>query len=318
MAVIANRAAGTPSEDLSAILAVLSEVVSSPDITAAEPLDTLTDLGVDSLGLIQFVAALEQRFGIQFSPADLESFGTTPLREIARLVSGTSESGGGGADATGPEVGAPEPGRRLTVRGYREADRATLRRICIEASSLGTLGSLAPVFFLDQYCDDNPSSCFVAEFDGEVVGYWVGTLDVARLRRGVLAYMVRRFRDILGTYRRASPGLSWAEHKWFWRQVLRERTPSRHSVLIAHQVGELFSRTYLHFQLDPTKAPAGTIFALGHAWLEHLRSHGIQGAVLPSVPGGPPAMDMWKRLGFAPLEITLPNGSRITWLLAIL
>jgi len=318
MVVIADRAAGTSSEDLSAILAVLSEVVSSPAITAAEPLDTLTDLGVDSLGLIQFVAALEQRFGIQFSHSDLESFGTATLREVARLVNGMSESGGGRAEATRAEVSAPEPGRSLTVRGYREADRAALRRICIEASSLGTLGSLAPVFFLDQYCDDDPSSCFVAEFDGEVVGYWVGTRDVVRLRRGVLAYMLRRVREILGTYRRAWPGLSWAEHKWFWQQVLRERTPSRHSALIARQVGELFARTYLHFQLDPTKAPAGTVFALGHAWLEHLRSHGIQGAVLPSVPGGPRAMDMWKRLGFAPLGITLPNGSRVTWLLAIL
>ncbi len=278
MVVIADRAAGTSSEDLSAILAVLSEVVSSRDVTAAEPLDTLTDLGVDSLGLIQFVAALEQRFGIRFSEGDLESFGTATLREVARLVNGMSESGGERADATRAEVSAPEPGRSLTVRGYREADRAALGRICIEASSLGALGSLAPVFFLDQYCDDDPSSCFVAEFDGEVVGYWVGTLDVVRLRRGVIAHMMRRSREILGTYRRAWPG----------------------------------------FQLDAAKAPAGTAFALAHAWLEHLRSNGHQGAVLPSVPGGPPAMDMWKRLGFAPLEVTLPNGSRLTWLLAIL
>jgi acyl carrier protein len=318
MVAVADRAVGRSSEDLSAILAVLSAVVTSPAIIAAQPLDTLTDLGVDSLGLIQFVAALEQRFGIRFAEDDLESFGTATLSEVARLVSGKSEAGGGRAETTLPEVSAPEPGRRLTVRGYREADRAALRRICIEASSLGALGSLAPVFFLDQYCDDDPSSCFVAEFDGEVVGYWVGTRDVVRLRRGVLAHTMRRLGEILGTYRRAWPALSWAEHKWFWRQVLRERTPSRHSVLIARQLGELFARTDFHFQLEPTKAPAGTIFALAHAWLEHLRAHGLQGTVLPSVPGGPPAMDMWKRLGFTPLEVTLPNGSRLTWLLAIL
>ena len=87
---------------------------------------------------------------------------------------------------------------------------------------------------------------------------------------------------------------------------------------IVRQVGERFGKTYVHFQLDRAKAPAGTVFALARAWLEHLRSHGVQGAMLLSVPGGPAAVEMWKRLGFAPLEITRPNGSRVTWLLAIL
>jgi hypothetical protein len=87
---------------------------------------------------------------------------------------------------------------------------------------------------------------------------------------------------------------------------------------IVRQVGELFGKTYVHFQLDRAKAPAGTVFALARAWLEHLRSHGVHGAILLSVPGGPAAVEMWKRLGFAPLEITPPNGGRVTWLLAIL
>jgi acyl carrier protein len=318
---VVERAAGTSSEDLSEILAALSEVVSSPEVAGAGPRDTLADLGVDSLGLIQFVAALEHRLGIRFSHSELESLGTATLREMAQLVSAArsvGDSGGVRADATRSGARPPEPRLGITVRGFREADRGTLRRICIEESNLGTLNNLSPVFFLDQYCDDDPSSCFVAEFDGEVVGYCVGTLDTDRLRRGYATYMMRRAREILGSYRRAWPGLSWREHRWLWRQLLLERSPSRHSAYIVRQLGQLFGKTYAHFQLDQGKAPAGTVFALAHAWLEHLRSHGIQGAMLASVPGGPPAVDMWKRLGFAPLEVTQPNGSRVTWLLAIL
>ena len=317
-----EAAARTSLEYLSEVLAALSEVDPSPEIAAADALDTLADLGVDSLGLIQFVAALERRFGIRLSHDDLESLGTATPREVAQLMRAATSARDAGAvraDATRPEARPGEPRLSITVRGYREADRGALSRICIEESNLGTLKKLAPVFFLDPYCDDDPSSCFVAELEGEVVGYWVGTLDVDKLRRGFPAYLMRRSREILGRYGRAWRGLSWREHRWFWRQVLLERFPGRRRLaFIVRQVGELFGRTYVHFQLDRAKAPAGTVFALARAWLEHLRSHGVQGAMLLSVPGGPAAVEMWKRLGFAPLEITRPNGSRVTWLLAIL
>src|SRR5256712_10102599 len=209
--------------------------------------------------------------------------------------------------------------RRAAIRPSRFARRGALSRICIEESNLGTLKDLAPVFFLDPYCDDDPSSCFVAELEGEVVGYWVGTLDVDKLRRGFPAYLMRRSREILGRYGRAWRGLSWREHRWFWRQVLLERFPGRRRLaFIVRQVGELFGKTYVHFQLDRAKAPAGTVFALARAWLQHLRPHGVQGAMLPSVPGGPAAGRTWERLGFAPLQITPPNGSPRTPVLVML
>src|SRR5207245_548632 len=129
------------------------------------------------------------------------------------------------ADATRPEARPGEPRLSITVRGYREADRGALSRICIEESNLGTLKNLAPVFFLDPHCDDDPSSCFVAEL---------------------------------------------------------------------------------------------TAAGVGRGRLEQLGAHGAQGAVLISVPGGPAAVEMWERLGFASLDIPRPNGSRVTWLLAIL
>jgi hypothetical protein len=60
------------------------------------------------------------------------------------------------------------------------------------------------------------------------------------------------------------------------------------------------------------------VFSLARVWMDHLRSHGIRGALLPSVPGGPSTIEMWKRLGFAPVEVPHPDGARRTWLLAVL
>jgi len=171
-----EAAARTSLEYLSEVLGALSEVDPSPEIAAADALDTLADLGVDSLGLIQFVAALERRFGIRLSHDDLESLGTATLREVAQLMRAATSARDAGAvraDATRPEARPGEPRLSITVRGYREADRDALSRICIEESNLGTLKKLAPVFFLDPYCDDDPSSCFVVELEGEVVGYWL-------------------------------------------------------------------------------------------------------------------------------------------------
>jgi hypothetical protein len=82
--------------------------------------------------------------------------------------------------------------------------------------------------------------------------------------------------------------------------------------------GDLFGRTYVHFQVDRKSAPAGTVFALARAWLDYLRGRGVQGALLPSVPGGEAALEMWKRVGFAPVLVTTRAGEPATWLVAIL
>jgi acyl carrier protein/ribosomal protein S18 acetylase RimI-like enzyme len=303
-------------EELSEVLAVLSGVVSSPEVAACDPLDTLADLGVDSLTLVEFVAALERRFAVKFSERELESLGTATVRDICQLV---ARAGSKDAAGVARDTAPVESRASLTVRGYREADRAALRTICVEQSGLGTFKSLAPIFFLEQYYEADPSSCFVAELEGRVVGYWVGTLDVDTLRREFLAHLARRFGEILGWYRGAWRHLSFAEHRRFWRHILVERYPSRRRVaFILREVGEIFGKTYVHFQVDRTHAPAGTVFSLARAWIEHLRRHGVQGALVPTLPGGESAIGMWRRLGFVPVKVTRADGMSGTWLVAIL
>jgi acyl carrier protein len=305
-------------DDLGDVLAVLSDVVPTVEIATCDPLDTLAELGVDSLSLIAFVAALEKRFSVRFADGDLESLGTATLRDVQQLVVRVTRSA---ADSNGVEhaTGREERPGGIVVRGYRDADREALRRICIEESNLGPLRDLAPLFFLDQYCDDDPASCFVAELDGRIVGYWVGTLDARKLERGFRAHLMRHLGGILRWYRSRRAAMSTAERRAFWRQVVGEgHRIRRRTAFMIGQVGEIFGRTYVHFQLDRESAPPGAVFSLARTWLEHLRRRGLGGALLPSIPGGPSALELWKRLGFAPLPITRVDGTTDTWLLAVL
>jgi hypothetical protein len=100
---------------------------------------------------------------------------------------------------------------------------------------------------------------------------------------------------------------------------MRERHPSRERTeFILRQVGELHGKTYVHFQIDKPKAPAGTVFTLARAWIDHLRARGVGGALLPSIPGGEAALPMWQRLGFLPVQVIDSDGVRQTWLVATL
>jgi len=303
--------------ELADVVGALAEVLPSADVEACDPGDTLIDLGIDSLTMIQFVAALERRLGVRLADKDLESLATATLADVSRLVAAAARTAG---DPGGePERTVPTERRpAVTVRTYRPADREALARICVESSTWGVLRELAPLFFLEAYLVD-PASCFVAEMDGSVVGYWVGTLDVPRFRRELWRLLARRAGALLGWYARARAHLGREERRQFWRRILREPARvGRRAALARRAVGEVFGGTLVHFQVDRARAPAGTVFSLARAWTDHLRARGVPGAFLPSVPGGPSALAMWERLGFRPLEVPHPDGSRRTWLVAVL
>jgi GNAT superfamily N-acetyltransferase len=75
----------------------------------------------------------------------------------------------------------------IKIRGYEPKDREAIRRISYETSFLQR-----PHLFFDDpeivtdaltryYIEFEPGSCFVAEARGRVVGYIIGTLDMARM-----------------------------------------------------------------------------------------------------------------------------------------
>jgi acyl carrier protein len=66
---------------------ILTELVTDGGVTSLAPDDDLLELGiVDSLGIIQLVAHLEQKFGIQVSDDELVPSNFHTLRDLARFV----------------------------------------------------------------------------------------------------------------------------------------------------------------------------------------------------------------------------------------
>ncbi len=78
---------------------------------------------------------------------------------------------------------------QVVIRPYRVQDRDAIRRVNYETSFLHQ-----PRKFFDDrevvadaltryYTDFEPGSCFVAEAEGQVIGYVIGTLDIVKMRR---------------------------------------------------------------------------------------------------------------------------------------
>jgi GNAT superfamily N-acetyltransferase len=78
----------------------------------------------------------------------------------------------------------------ITIRPYRRQDRDSVRAIARDTAFLGNPADIffsSPEILVDfltvYFTDYEPQSCFVAEFNGEVVGYIVGAKDTSRMNR---------------------------------------------------------------------------------------------------------------------------------------
>ena len=74
------------------------------------------------------------------------------------------------------------------IRPYQPRDRDAVRTICFETGYLGdtvahTFRDLAcwADMLTAYYTDKEPESCLIAELDGKVVGYLLGTLDASKV-----------------------------------------------------------------------------------------------------------------------------------------
>ncbi|MFX0066424.1 MAG: GNAT family N-acetyltransferase [Candidatus Hermodarchaeota archaeon] len=80
--------------------------------------------------------------------------------------------------------------RLIRLKPYQKADRSAIIQIC---HATGYMGEDATLYFFDRklfalmhalyYTDYEPENCFVAEVDGKVIGYIIGTKDTVRQRR---------------------------------------------------------------------------------------------------------------------------------------
>jgi acyl carrier protein len=67
----------------------LIELIGSEVLDTAEPLDAQSDLfaaGLDSMGIMQLLLAIEERFGVVIDPADLSRDNFSTAAKIAALL----------------------------------------------------------------------------------------------------------------------------------------------------------------------------------------------------------------------------------------
>lgn len=110
----------------------------------------------------------------------------------------------------------------ITIRPYSPADRESVRRICCDTGFSGT--PVDPLFcdrdvFADYltryYTDWEPESAFIAEDNGEVVGYILGTVRPRRhewAQAWILFAQIAPkalLRLLTGRYNQASRGFLW-------------------------------------------------------------------------------------------------------------
>lgn len=120
----------------------------------------------------------------------------------------------------------------VTVRRYRNSDWQAVAQICIKSGLGGQLSHYfcdGPAFarlWLLPYLKPDPESCFVAEVDGQVVGYLVGKARTPAWRFGLAALgpaLTILGNSLTGKYRHHAPSTQFVRYLWFraWREIPR-------------------------------------------------------------------------------------------------
>jgi len=186
----------------------------------------------------------------------------------------------------------------LVIRKYGSRDRPAVRRICCETALMGEPSAL---FFDDDeifadaltayFTDYEPESCFVAEYGQAVVGYLAGAKDAGGA-------------DKIFACKLAAPLLLKALQRGvFWH---KKNAKFLFRVLLSLTKGEFkapdFSKDYpaiLHINIVKGCRAAGIGSKLINAYLDHLRSEGVEGvhlATMSEAAGG-----FFEKIGFKPL-----------------
>ena len=152
----------------------------------------------------------------------------------------------------------------LTIRSYRAADRAVVRRLCCETGFLGE--PIDPVyedremfadFLTTYYTDKEPESSFVLEVNGEIRGYLLGSRKPLTDQFYSFRQNIRLFLRALWRYRRynlrSRRFVRWMiNHGWREVPAAPRRTP------------------HFHINLQPEARKMSTTRALISAYLSYL------------------------------------------------
>lgn len=184
------------------------------------------------------------------------------------------------------------------LRRAAPADAPALRRVCLltgdagaDASALHGDPDLLGLVWAVPYLELEPAHAFVAEVDGEVVGYVLGTPDSRAFEaRAETAYWPRlRARYPLGPVE----GRTEADEEVV---ALLHRPPTAHDALVADYPG------HLHVDLLPSTQGQGLGRRLVQQVLDSLAAAGCVGVHVGVDPRNGTAPGFYRSLGFVDLD----------------
>ncbi|MCD4685096.1 MAG: GNAT family N-acetyltransferase [Anaerolineae bacterium] len=185
-----------------------------------------------------------------------------------------------------------------TVRLFDTADTAAIFQISADTAQYGDPVELIlndRRLFLDifvrPYVIHFPQTCWVAEHEGQVVGYLTGCLDTAQLEQLFRQSVLRAGqRAITGHYR-----LGWRTLRagiGYLRELLTHPASADQHHYPAH----------LHINLAAPFRGQGIGRRLMHTFLDHCRTAGIPGVHLNTSDQNIAALHLYRRLGFEVLH----------------
>jgi ribosomal protein S18 acetylase RimI-like enzyme len=182
----------------------------------------------------------------------------------------------------------------IDIRPYTPKDRERVRFIVFETGYMGDpvdwlwrdRESFADLF-TGYYTDREPESLFVAESEGDVVGYLTGCVDSSR----VLGRDMRELLRIIGRGALFRPGLAG----FFWRSIF---DVVRGGSISEDVLTDARWPAHLHIDLLPKARGRGVGRRLIDRWLVRLRELGSRGVHLGTFAENRNAIRFFEACGF--------------------
>ncbi|WP_280294856.1 GNAT family N-acetyltransferase [Nocardia abscessus] len=184
----------------------------------------------------------------------------------------------------------------MEIRGFTEGDRAALRALFVRAGAGSPTESLwghpesEAAIYLEPYMDLEPESLFVAESEGELVGYLTGCVDSAAFpsESERIEQAIRRYRLI---FRRRSAG-------FFARSIADTAGAAIRRAPTAGDFRDERRPSHLHINVAPQARGTGAADRLMVRWFERLAQAGSPGCHLQTLVENVRAVRFFERMGF--------------------
>ncbi|MEU1982710.1 GNAT family N-acetyltransferase [Nocardia sp. NPDC019395] len=184
----------------------------------------------------------------------------------------------------------------MRIRTFREEDRLALRRLFTRAGRGSPTETLwghpesEAQIYLEPYMDLEPESLYLAEADGELLGYLTGCVDTAAFpsENDRIDKAVRAHRLIL----RRRPAAFFARSALDAAGAALRRAPS------AGEIHDPRWPAHLHINVAPEARGTGAADGLMERWFVRLRVAGSPGCHLQTLVENTRAVRFFGRMGF--------------------